>query len=122
LPTQNGVMPRDTALQAAKVVAEKKARDVVVLEVGQITYVTDYFLICTGTSDLQVQAIADHLKETFKKKGYNLLRLEGYRDARWVLMDYGDLIVHIFQPEERAFYNLERLWSNAPELEETSPL
>ena len=120
MPTRDGVTSRETALLAARVVSEKKARDVVVLEVGEITYIADYFLICTGTSDIQVQAIADHLKESFKKKGYELMRKEGYREARWVLLDYGDLIVHVFQPEERAFYNLERLWSNAPELEEAS--
>jgi len=118
LPTQSGATSRETALWAAGLVSEKKGRDLVVLEVGEITHIADYFLICTGTSDLQVQAIVDHLREKFNEQGYTLLRLEGYREARWVLMDYGDLVVHVFQPEERAFYNLERLWSEAPELEE----
>ncbi len=120
MPTQNRVASREVALQAAKLVFQKKARDIVVLEVGKLTYVTDYFLICTGTSDIQVQSLADHLKENFKKRGHTLYRMEGYREARWVLMDYGDLVVHIFQPEERAFYNLERLWDRAPQLDQAA--
>lgn len=114
--------PRETALKAAQLASEKKARDLALLEVGTVTYVADYFLICTGTSDIQVQAIADHVKDYFKKQGHQLLRQEGYREARWILLDYGALVIHVFQPEEREFYNLERLWSNAPRLEEASTL
>ena len=109
---------RETALEAAKLLHEKKAQDLVLLEVSELTTVADYFLMVTGTSDIQVQAMADHLKEQFKKRGYQLLRIEGYRDARWVLMDYGYLLVHVFQPEERDFYNLERLWHEAVRVEE----
>ena len=120
LASQEENAARKTALEAAKLLHEKKVQDMVLLEVSKLTYVADYFLIGTGTSDLQVQAMADHLKESFKKQGYNLLRLEGYREARWVLLDYGDLVVHLFQPEERDFYNLERLWDGAPRVEEVN--
>lgn len=107
---------REIAKLAANLVREKKGNDLVLLEVTQVTYLADYFLICTGTSAQQVQTISDHLKEEMKKAGNPLLRLEGYREARWVLLDYGSLVVHIFQPEDREFYNLERLWDSASKI------
>ncbi len=122
MPSPERVMAREAALRAAQLVLQKKAQNLALLEVGDITYLTDFFLICTGTSDIQVQAITDHLKDNFKQEGYQLLRLEGYRDARWVLLDYGDLVVHVFQPEERDFYNLERLWDGAPRVEEVGAI
>lgn len=107
---------REKVLMAVTLAGEKQARDVVLLEVGKVSYLADYFLICTGRSTLQVQVIADHIREGMKKAGFSLARIEGYREARWVLLDYGFLVVHIFTPEERLFYNLERLWSSAPAL------
>lgn len=111
---------RETALFAANLVRDKKGIQPVLLEVTKVTYLADYFLICTGASAQQVQTLSDHLKEEMKNAGVPLLRLEGYREARWVLLDYGFLVVHIFQPEEREFYNLERLWNNASEVSMTA--
>lgn len=108
---------REMALLAARVMHEKKARDVVLLETGRISIIADYFLIGTGTSTVQLHALCDHLQQALKDAGHRLLRLEGYREGWWILMDYGGLVIHLFQPEAREFYNLERLWSKAPLLE-----
>lgn len=94
--------------------AEKKAVDIITLEIGKVSLVADYFIIASGGSKAQVLAIADNIQEKAKEEGYQLLHREGYAEALWVLLDYGSVVVHIFQPEERHFYNLERLWSHAP--------
>ncbi len=104
---------RHIALKATSFIEDKKGMDQVLLEVSSLTYLTDYFLICTGTSVQHVQTLSDYLMEKLKESEVPLLHLEGYRDGRWVLLDFGMLIVHIFQPTEREFYNLERLWSKA---------
>lgn len=101
---------------------DKKAVDVVILEIGRVSLIADYFLIASGTSKTQVQAIADHIIEKAKEMGYTLLHKEGYTEGRWVLLDFGYVITHIFQPEERDFYNLERLWSHAPKVASISRL
>ncbi|HOL18375.1 MAG TPA: ribosome silencing factor [Bacillota bacterium] len=114
-----GQSPRDLSLLAYQLALEKKAIDPVLLEVGKMSIVADYFLIVTGTSKVQVHAICDHLMEKIKEAGYPLLHVEGYREGWWVVLDYGSLVIHIFQPEARAFYDLERLWSKAPVVELT---
>lgn len=93
---------------------DKKAGDMVVLEIGKVSVVADYFVIVSGASKAQVHAIADHIMENVKKADYALLHREGYDEGLWVLLDYGSVVVHIFQPQEREFYNLERLWGHAP--------
>lgn len=118
---------RDLALFAAQLALEKKGHDLHLLEVGQVSIIADYFLLATGNTAVQVHAIADHLVESLKKAGFYTLRIEGYREGWWVVLDYGSLVVHIFQPEARIFYDLERLWSEAPlvnlgEHEESSTL
>jgi len=105
---------RKLASLAVRLAAEKKVQDMCLLEVGQASIIADYFLIGTGTSAVQVHAICDHLSEKLKKAGYYALRIEGYREGWWVVMDYGAVVIHIFQPEARAFYDLERLWSESP--------
>lgn len=105
---------RELALIAAKLATEKKAHNLQLLEVGQVSIIADYFLLGTGTSRVQVHAICDHLIEQLKKAGYYALRIEGYREGWWVILDYGALVVHVFQPEARDFYDLDRLWSEAP--------
>ncbi|MFQ5893507.1 MAG: ribosome silencing factor [Nitrospinota bacterium] len=97
-------------------VEEKKAEGVLALDLRGISSVTDYFLFCHGTSDRQVQAIADHLVAMMKKKGLKALGVEGYPEARWILLDFGDLVIHVFYEETRLFYDLERLWSHAPQI------
>jgi ribosome-associated protein len=107
---------KEEALLAAKIALSKKAQDVVLLELAQIVDFTDYFLICSGTSTTQVRAIADAIEEKFKEKGVLPSHIEGYPESRWVLMDYDDVIIHIFHEETRKFYELERLWGDAPQI------
>lgn len=109
-----GDNPRDMAHLAARLAADKKAIDPVLLEVGKVSVVADYFLIATGNSAAQVHTICDHLLDNMKEAGFSLLRIEGYREGWWVVLDYSALIIHLFQPEAREFYDLERLWSKAP--------
>lgn len=89
---------------------DKKARDVRILDVEGISMVTDSFVICSANSNTQVKAIADHIEKELAQEGINMLHQEGYREGRWILMDFGTCIAHIFVEEEREFYNLERLW------------
>jgi ribosome-associated protein len=99
-----------TALRAA---SDKKGLDPVVLDLRPIASFTDYFLIFSGTNPRQVQAITDEVVEQLKKQGTRAARVEGYNTAEWVLVDYGDFVVHVFQDKERRFYDLERLWRDA---------
>jgi ribosome-associated protein len=98
----------------ARLVLDKKALGVVLMDLRKITMATDFFIIATGESDTHVRAIADHLiEETAKKRKLKPWHVEGYELAQWVLLDYVDFIVHIFQPVPRDYYNLERLWGDA---------
>jgi ribosome-associated protein len=96
---------------------DRKAIDLVILEVKDLSSFTDYFLICSGNSDRQVQAIASHIEEKLGKEGIHPLGIEGKREGRWTLLDYGDVVVHIFFQPVREFYDLERLWSEATRVE-----
>jgi ribosome-associated protein len=98
------------AVQAAE---EKKAQDVVVLQVAEITSFTDYFIICSGSSPRQVQAIADAISEQLKKRGVRPMNTEGYANAEWVLIDFGTFVANIFTETSRRFYDLDRLWRDA---------
>jgi ribosome-associated protein len=98
------------ALRAA---SDKKAVEMVVLDLREIASFTDYFLITSGTNVRQVQAIADAVVEQLKKQGTRAARVEGYKTGEWVLVDYGDFIVHVFEDKARHFYDLERLWRDA---------
>ena len=102
------------ALTAA---AEKKALDVVVLDLREIASFTDFFVIASGTNERQVQAISDEVVETLKKAGTPVTRVEGYKTAEWILLDYGDFVMHIFDEKARAFYDLERLWRESKRVE-----
>jgi ribosome-associated protein len=97
----------ESALRGA---SDKKAHDLVVLDLRPIATFTDYFLIASGTNARQVQAIADEITERLRREGTRAERIEGYKTAEWVLVDYGDFIVHIFEDKARRFYDLERLW------------
>ena len=97
------------ALDAA---GDKKALDLVVLDLREVASFTDYFLIASATNVRQVQAIADEVVERLKRQGEQAARVEGYNAAEWVLLDYGDFIVHVFEEKARRFYDLERLWRN----------
>jgi len=102
------------ALNAA---GEKKAIDIVVLDLREVATFTDYFLITSGSNERQVQAISDAVFETLKKAGTAAARVEGYKTAEWILLDYGDFIVHVFDETARKFYDLERLWRESKRVE-----
>lgn len=93
---------------------EKKAIDTIILDIKKLSFVADYFVICSGNSETQVQAIANEIKETMNKNEINIRGIVGLKHARWVLIDLGDIIVHVFHRDDRNFYNLERLWADAP--------
>jgi ribosome-associated protein len=95
---------------------ERKAEDVVALDVREVTSFADTFVLATGRSDRQVRAIADAILEAVEARGERVLGIEGRQEARWVLIDLGDVVVHVFQREVRAHYDLDRLWSDAPPL------
>lgn len=92
----------------------RKAQDIVVLDLRGIADFSDYFILCTGAADTQVRAIADAVIEGLKAEGHRPWQVEGYDTRKWVLIDFVDVVVHIFQPESRKFYGLERLWGDAP--------
>ena len=96
---------------------EKKAFDVVVLDLREVASFTDFFVITTGANERQVQAISDEVYETLKRSGSAAARVEGYKTAEWILLDYGDFIVHVFEQKARKFYDLERLWREAKRIE-----
>jgi ribosome-associated protein len=96
---------------------EKQARDLVVLDLSQAAGFTDYFVICSGTNPRQIRAIADAVMEALAEDGGKPAHVEGYERSEWILLDYFDFIVHIFAPETRAFYSLERLWGAAEQVE-----
>ncbi len=104
----------DTYVQA---VLGKKAESVVILGVQELTSLADAFIVCSGRSNRQVMAIAEHIKITLKNQGMQALRIEGLKEGHWVLMDYGDVIIHIFYDPVRRFYDLEGLWADAPRLQ-----
>jgi len=104
---------RELALLIARELESKKAEDVVVLYVGEETIIADYFIICTGRSSLHIHSLVDDIEEFTIKMGREPLHVEGERGSRWILMDYGDVVVHIFNREGREFYALDRLWGGA---------
>lgn len=105
---------RDLLLTAVKAADDKRAEEIIVLNMKGISLIADYFLICHGNSDKQVQAIAREMKEKAEVKGYTVKRMEGFNEARWILVDLGDVVAHVFHRDERSYYNLERLWGDAP--------
>ena len=102
------------ALHAA---SEKKAIDIVVLDLREIASFTDYFFIASGANERQVQAISDEVFETLKKAGTPPARVEGYKSAEWILLDFGDFVFHVFDEKARKFYDLERLWRESKRVE-----
>jgi len=109
--------PKELAVLAATAAAEKKATGIVVLDVGETLVITNFFVVATGGTARQVSAIIDEVEATLKAAGARVLGREGERGGTWVLLDYGDIVVHVFQPEEREFYRLEKLWSDVGRVE-----
>lgn len=114
--TTKTLQPRTLAVRAARAAAEKMAKDVRVLKVTDLIQITDHFVLASGATDRQVRAIGDAIEEELRSVGVKALRREGERDLHWLLLDFGDIIVHVFQEEDRVFYELERLWKDAPEV------
>ena len=112
---RKGISAEMTAAIAAAL--DKKAEQLVVLDLTKSSAFTDFFVICTGTNRRQVQAIADAVEEAIGKRGTKPALTEGYDRGDWVLLDYFDFIVHVFMPASREFYNLERLWGDAEKIE-----
>ena len=107
---------RERAVNCALFALEKKALDVRILEIGRLSSIADYLVLATGKSDKQTQAIADSVKKGLKKYG-KALDVEGLKEGNWIVIDYGDVIVHIFQEELRRYYDLDELWHAAPGVE-----
>jgi ribosome-associated protein len=105
---------RELGLVAANAAANKIATDIVIIDVSDRLAITDVFVIATGSSERQVEAIVDEVEEQLRRMGAKPLRREGRRDGRWVLLDYGDIVVHVQHAEERVYYALERLWKDCP--------
>jgi ribosome-associated protein len=105
--------PAQLARTAVDAASDKKASDVLLLDVREITTIADYFVICSGNNSRQIQAIADSVDDELRKQGARLINREGVADTGWLLLDFGDIIVHIFGPKEREYYRIERLWSDA---------
>jgi ribosome-associated protein len=111
--TLSAEIPREVE-RAADLMFDRKALDVVLLDLRTLSTATDFFLIATGTSDTHVSSIADHVVTELKAEGVRPLNVEGERGGRWVLVDYFNFVVHVFHPAAREFYQLERLWGDAP--------
>ncbi|WP_181350595.1 ribosome silencing factor [Thalassobacillus sp. CUG 92003] len=93
---------------------DKRAEDIIVLNMSDVSLISDYFLICEGSNERQVQAIARGVKDEAEENGIEVKRMEGFDQARWILLDLNDVVCHIFHKDERHYYNLERLWGDAP--------
>ena len=109
--------PTDMARLAAGAALDKKALDPLAIDLRGLSSVSEYFVIVTGTSDRHVQAVAENVMEAFKSIGVKILGEEGLRGGRWVLLDYGEIVVHVFLEPVREYYDIERLWIDAPRLD-----
>jgi ribosome-associated protein len=105
---------REIAHAAGNIAVSKKAVDVRILDLRGLTSITDYFVVCSGELDIHVKAISDAIVEALEKEKVKVWHIEGYSALKWVLLDYVDVVVHVFQREARDFYGLERLWGDAP--------
>ena len=112
---------RDIAIAAARAANAKQAADVVILDVGDIIAITDYFVICSGASERQTRTIVEEIEKAVRELGEKPLRREGEADAGWWLLDYVDVVIHVFSQDEREYYDLERLWSDATHVEWAEP-
>lgn len=113
---------KELLILTAKAADDKRAENLVALNMKGLSLVADYFIICHGNSEKQVQAIAREMKEKAQEQEVIVKRMEGFEEARWVLIDLGDVIAHVFHKDERSYYNLERLWGDAPHVDVTKEL
>lgn len=114
--TDQNYQIKELALRISDIAEDKKAFDIEVLEVKELTVIADYFVICSGNSEVQVKAIARDIEEKLAKEGIKPQKVAGASQGRWILMDYADVIVHVFHHQEREYYELERLWADAEKI------
>jgi ribosome-associated protein len=112
----SSLRPLDIAKVAARAAKAKKSIGTCVLDLRGISPITDYFVICSVGSEVQGKAVADHVQEELSERGIDVWHVEGYQNARWILLDYIDVVMHVFQEEARDFYGLDRLWGDAPKV------
>lgn len=108
---------KEMAKLAIKALEDKKAEDIRVIDISEVSVVADYFIIADGSNRSQIQALADNVEETLGRAGYPMKQVEGYTTANWILMDFNDIIIHIFDKENRLFYNLERIWRDGKDID-----
>ena len=108
--------PRQLALLAAEVCDSKKAKEILILDVRKITTISDYFIVCSTTNERQARAIAEDMRMRLKEMGKREMGVEGMKDGRWVLQDFGDIVLHIFHESQREFYDIEGLWADAKQV------
>jgi ribosome-associated protein len=112
---------KEVAVAAARAAATKQGADIAILDVHELIVITDFFVIASGSSDRQVKTIVDEVEKAVRERGVRPVRREGETENRWVLLDYVDVVVHVFAEEEREYYDLERLWRDAPEVDWDDP-
>ncbi|MGC8837854.1 MAG: ribosome silencing factor [Anaerolineae bacterium] len=110
---RNALEAKILARQIVDWLADKQAEDIILLDVHEVSILADYFVLCSGTSARQLDALTEEVRQQARKAGARLLHLEGEPDTGWILLDYGDVVVHIFSPELRAYYRLEELWQDS---------
>lgn len=111
---------KELAKLAIEALEDKKAEDIQVIDISEISTIADYFIIANGTNKSQIQTMADNVAETLGRAGYPEKHIEGYQSANWILMDFRDIIVHIFDKENRLFYDLERIWRDGVMIDKNS--
>lgn len=104
------------ALLAVEALEDKKAEDITIIDISEVSVLADYFIIADGNNKNQVQAMVDNVQEELFKAGYEMKQMEGYREGNWILLDFGDIIIHIFDKENHLFYDLERIWKDGKEV------
>jgi len=107
----------EIARLAIRALEDKKAEEIKTIDISEVSVIADYFIIANGTNRRQIQALSDHVEETLGKAGVPLRQIEGYQNANWVLLDFHDVIIHIFDKENRLFYDLERIWRDGKPVE-----
>ena len=107
----------EIARLAIRALEDKKAEEIKTIDISEVSVIADYFIIANGTNRSQIQALSDHVEETLGKAGVPLRQIEGYQNANWVLLDFHEVIIHIFDKENRLFYDLERIWRDGKPVE-----
>ena len=113
---------KEIAMTAARALDDKKGKEIKVIKIDKLTTIAEYFVICTGSSNTQINALCDNVEKALTQLGEEPLHREGYRGGTWVLLDYGCIVVHVFNDEARKFYSLEHLWADGEEIDLTGVL